>query len=54
MNYMMVYEKYHKVFLLVIGDHSRPVTVWGLKLDLGSLGKGRKEGDTCPEVNGLK
>lgn len=34
MNYMMVYDKFHKVFLLVTGDHSNPVTVWALKLDL--------------------
>jgi hypothetical protein len=38
MNYMMVYDKFHKVFLLVTGDHSKPVTVWALKLDLKNLG----------------
>jgi len=37
MNYMMVYDKFHKVFLLVTGDHSKPVTVWALKLDLKEL-----------------
>lgn len=37
MNYMMVYDKFHKVFLLVTGDHSKPVTVWALKLDLKGL-----------------
>lgn len=34
MNYMMVYDKYHKVFLLVTGDHMEPTIVWALKLDL--------------------
>lgn len=38
MNYMMVYDKFHKVFLLVTGDHSKPMTVWALKLDLKNLG----------------
>jgi len=40
MNYMMVYDKFHKVFLLVTGDHSAPITVWALKLDLKALGVG--------------
>lgn len=33
MNYMMVYDRFHKVFLLVTGDHSKPTTVWALRLD---------------------
>jgi hypothetical protein len=37
MNYMMVYDKFHKVFLLVTGDHRTPVTVWALRLDLTEL-----------------
>jgi len=37
MNYMMIYEPRHKVFLLVTGDHSEPATVWVLRLDLSSL-----------------
>lgn len=32
MNYMMVYDRFHKVFLLVTGDHRRPAAVWALKL----------------------
>lgn len=33
MNYMMVYDRRHKVFLLVTGDHTRPAAVWALRLD---------------------
>jgi len=33
MNYMMVYDRYHKVFLLVTGDQAKPAAVWALKLD---------------------
>src|SRR5574340_1205082 len=32
MNYMMVYARYHKVFLLVTGDQAKPAVVWALKL----------------------
>lgn len=34
MNYMMVYDTRHKVFLLVTGNHSEPATVRALRLDL--------------------
>jgi hypothetical protein len=34
MNYMMVYDRFHRVFLLVTGDYSVPPTVWALKLEL--------------------
>ena len=37
MNYMMVYDTRHRVFLLVTGDWREPATVWALKLDLGAL-----------------
>lgn len=33
MNYMMVYDHFHKVFLLVTGDHAKPAAVWALRLD---------------------
>jgi len=33
MNYMMAYDIYHEVFLLVTGDRHRPPVVWALKLD---------------------
>ncbi|MBW8459410.1 MAG: hypothetical protein K0M58_13355 [Thiobacillus sp.] len=33
MNYMMVYDRFHKVFLLVTGDHGKPAAVWALRLD---------------------
>lgn len=33
MNYMMVYDSLHKVFLLVTGDQGKPAAVWALKLD---------------------
>lgn len=37
MNYMMVYDSFHKVFLLVTGDWKKPLTVWALKLDLNVI-----------------
>ena len=37
MNYMMVYDPFHRVFLLVTGNWKNPLTVWALKLDLGSI-----------------
>lgn len=33
MNYMMVYDRFHKVFLLVTGNHAKPAAVWALRLD---------------------
>lgn len=33
MNYMMVYDRFHEVFLLVTGDHGKPAAVWALRLD---------------------
>ena len=33
MNYMMVYDRFHEVFLLVTGDHREPAAVWALRLD---------------------
>jgi hypothetical protein len=33
MNYMMVYDHFHKVFLLVTGNHAKPAAVWALRLD---------------------
>ncbi len=33
MNYMMVYDRFHKVFLLVTGDHGKPAAVWALRLE---------------------
>ena len=33
MNYMMVYDRRHKAFLLVTGSHTRPAAVWALRLD---------------------
>jgi hypothetical protein len=33
MNYMMAYDRIHKVFLLVTGDAAGPVEVRALKLD---------------------
>jgi hypothetical protein len=33
MNYMMVYDRFHKVFLLVTGDQGKPAAVWALRLD---------------------
>lgn len=38
MNYMMVYDRYHKVFLLVTGDWRKPPVVWALRLDPTLLG----------------
>lgn len=32
MNYMMVYDRFHRVFLLVTGDHAKPAAVWALRL----------------------
>ncbi|MFH0731164.1 MAG: hypothetical protein V2B19_33075 [Pseudomonadota bacterium] len=37
MNYMMVYDSFHKVFLLVTEDVKKPLTVWALKLDSSIL-----------------
>jgi len=39
MNYMMVYEKIHKTFLLVTGDENVSPAVWAFKLDLNQLTK---------------
>lgn len=39
MNYMMVYDRIHKVFLLVTGDWRDPPTVWALRLNVVSLRK---------------
>lgn len=33
MNYMMVYDRFHRVFLLVTGNHAKPAAVWALRLD---------------------
>ena len=33
MNYMMVYDIYHEVFLLVTGDWRKPPSVWAMKLN---------------------
>lgn len=33
MNYMMAYDRFHKVFLLVTGNHAKPAAVWALRLD---------------------
>jgi hypothetical protein len=37
MNYMMAYDEFHHVFLLVTGDSESPPTVWALKLDTKAL-----------------
>jgi hypothetical protein len=37
MNYMMEYDAYHRVFLLVRGDWKSPVTVWAFRLDMKLL-----------------
>lgn len=37
MNYMLVYDRVHKVFLLVTGRHSQPAAVWALRLDTKRL-----------------
>jgi hypothetical protein len=34
MNYMMTYDKFHEVFLLITGDYKIPLTVWAMRLDL--------------------
>jgi hypothetical protein len=39
MNYMMVYDRFHKVFLLVSGSHAKPTAVWALRLDWPVHGK---------------
>lgn len=41
MNYMMVYDSRHKVFLLVTGDRKASPVVWALKLDLKALRRSR-------------
>lgn len=33
MNYMMAYDRFHRVFLLVTGAHGDPVAVWAFRLD---------------------
>ena len=33
MNYMMAYDRFHRAFLLVTGDHGKPAAVWALRLD---------------------
>ncbi len=38
MNYMMVYDRSHRVFLLVTGDWRKPPTVWALRLEPAALG----------------
>jgi hypothetical protein len=37
MNYMMEYDPYNRVFLLVRGDWKSPVTVWAFRLDMKLL-----------------
>jgi hypothetical protein len=37
MNYMMQYDPYHGVFLLVTGDWRAPPEIWGFRLDPNSL-----------------
>ena len=37
MNYMMVYDSFHEVFLLVTGDAKEPLTVWAFKLKMAEL-----------------
>jgi hypothetical protein len=37
MNYMMEYDPYNHVFLLVTGDWKTPVAVWAFRLDMGEL-----------------
>lgn len=37
MNFMMAYERHHKVFLLVTGKSAEAPTVWALKLELTQL-----------------
>ena len=36
MNYMLEYDPYHRVFLLVTGDWQTSVSVWAFRLDLSS------------------
>ncbi len=37
MNYMMAYDHYRRIFLLVTGSYYEPLTVWALRLDPTSL-----------------
>ena len=37
MDYMMTYDPYQRVFLLVRGDWKTPVTVWAFRLDMKAL-----------------
>lgn len=37
MNYHMVYDQRHRVFLIVTGEWNQPTTVWALRLDLDAL-----------------
>jgi hypothetical protein len=37
MNYMMEYDPYHRLFLLVTGAWDTPVEVWAFRLDLNAL-----------------
>jgi hypothetical protein len=37
MNYMMTYDRFHKIFLLVTGDWRKPAEVWALKLEPDKL-----------------
>jgi len=39
MNYMMAYDPYHRVMLLVKGTWKTPVTVWAFRLDMKSLAR---------------
>lgn len=39
MNYMMEYDPYHHVFLLVTGDWKTPVAVWAFRLDMSELAR---------------
>lgn len=39
MNYMMEYDPYHRLFLLVTGDWKSPVTVWAFRLNMQTLGR---------------
>ena len=40
MNYMMEYDPYHRLFLLVTGDWKSPVTVWAFRLNMQTLNRG--------------
>lgn len=39
MNYMMVYDPYHRLFLLVTGDWNSPLNVWAFRLNMKTLNK---------------